>query len=101
MRYCMGAFKQLRTMARCEYLAEVFPDFLAERRPFTGHPCAGRNQMGYGRKIPTDYAIRLGSRWYRVYVCCFSNAGTAYINVKGYPFLVVLDGDLSAVRDCA
>lgn len=88
-------------MARCEYLSEVFPEFKAERRPFCGHHSAGRDSMGYGRKIPTDYAIRLGSRWYRVYVCQISNAGTAYINVKGHPFLVVLDGDLSSVRDCA
>lgn len=86
-------------MARCEYLAETFPDFAAELRPFMGNPYAGRNQLGYGQRIPTDYAIRLGSRWYRVYVCCFSNSGTAYINVKDHPFLVVLDGDLSGVRD--
>jgi hypothetical protein len=85
-------------MARGEYLAEVFPAFKAELRPFKGHPSAGR--MEYGRKIPTDYAIRLESRWYRVYVCQISNAGTAYINVKDHPFLVVLDGDLSSVKDC-
>jgi hypothetical protein len=87
-------------MSRCHYLNEVFPSFTAEHRPFKGHPGSGRDQMGYGRKIPTDYAIRLGSRWHRVYVCCFSNAGTAYINTKDHKFLVVLDGDLSAVRDC-
>jgi hypothetical protein len=87
-------------MSRCEYLSEVFPAFKAELRPFNGHPYAGRDSMGYGRKIPTNYAIRLGSRWHRVYVCCFSNAGTAYINVKDHPFLVVLDSDLSSVRDC-
>lgn len=87
-------------MARCEYLSEVFPAFRAELRPFKGRPGAGRDSIGYGRKIPTDYAIRLGSRWYRVYVCCFSNSGTAYINVKDHPFLVVDDGDLSSVRDC-
>jgi len=83
---------------RCDYLGEVFPDFMAELRPFKGHPYAGRSQMGYGRKIPTDYAIRLGARWHRVYVCCFSNAGTAYIITKYYRFLVVLDGDLIGVR---
>ena len=100
VRYYMGANHAPPLMARCDYLSEVFPEFRAELRPLKGHPSAGRNSMGYGRKIPTDYAIRLGSRWCRVYVCCFSNAGTAYINVKGYPFLVVLDSDLSSVRDC-
>ena len=84
---------------RCSYLGEVFPDFTAELRPFKGNPYAGRSRMGYGRKIPTDYAIRLGARWHRVYVCCFSNAGTAYIITKDHPFLVVLNGDLASVRD--
>jgi hypothetical protein len=96
----MGANNKGAFMARGEYLAEVFPNFAAELRPFKGRPCSGRDSMGYGRKIPTDYAIRLESRWYRVYVCQISNAGTAYINVKDHPFLVVLDGDLSSVRDC-
>jgi hypothetical protein len=96
----MQAPKQTSTMPeqRCSYLGEVFPDFTAELRPFKGHPYAGRSQDGYGRKIPTDYAIRLGARWHRVYVCCFSNAGTAYIITKDHPFLVVLDGDLISVR---
>jgi hypothetical protein len=85
-------------ITRCEYLAEVFPDYRAELRPFTGHPYAGRDQSGYGRKIPTDYIVWIGKRWHRVYVCCFSNAGTAYINTKEHRFLVVLDGDLAAIR---
>lgn len=95
----MGA-NSIQAMNRCDYLSEVFPDFTAELRPFKGHPNSGRNAMGYGRKIPTDYAIRLGSRWHRVYVCCFSNAGTAYINTKNHRFLVVLDGDLGAAKNC-
>lgn len=85
-------------MSRCQYLREVFPDFVPELRPFRGHPETGRNSMGYGKKIPTDYAIRIGSRWHRVYVCCFSNAGTAYINTREHRFLVVLDGDVADVR---
>ncbi len=88
-----------QAQTRCEYLGEIFPDFIAEDRPFLGHPYAGRNQQGYGRKIPTDFAIRLGSRWHRVYVCCFSNAATAYINTKNHKFLVVLDGDLLSVEN--
>lgn len=37
---------------------------------------------GYGRRIPTSKMIQLpGSpRWRRVYVCIFSNAGTAYVD---------------------
>jgi hypothetical protein len=78
----------------CTYLAETFDTFKAERRPFTGHPWSGRSAMGYGRKIPTDWMIQLGTRWHRVYVCCFSNSGTAYIKTKKHPFLVINDCDL-------
>jgi hypothetical protein len=39
---------------------------------------------GYGRKIPTRHMVRLqDKRWRRVYVCQISNAGTAYVLVKG------------------
>lgn len=34
---------------------------------------------GYGRRIPSRYMVRWGSKWRRVYVCQISNAGTAYI----------------------
>jgi hypothetical protein len=83
---------------RGEYLSEVFPEFQAILDPFKGHPFAGLNQMGYGRRIPTDYKIKINSRLYRVYCCCFSNAGTCYIDTKDHKFLVLLDGDLLAVR---
>ena len=76
------------------YLADVHPNYRAEWRPFTGHPWSGRDSQGYGRRIPTDWAIHLGGRWHRVYVCCFSNAGTAYIRTSQHPFLVVRDCDL-------
>jgi hypothetical protein len=40
-------------------------------------------RSGYGKKIPTSWMIRLpGSpRWRRLYVCCYSNSGTAYVTV--------------------
>jgi hypothetical protein len=45
---------------------------------------------GYGRKIPTEYMVRLkDKRWRRVYVCCYSNSGTAYIETKDCDFLVI------------
>jgi hypothetical protein len=34
---------------------------------------------GYGKRIPTRHMVRYQGRWRRVYICCFSNAGTAYI----------------------
>lgn len=44
----------------------------------------GMGRSGYGRKIATRWMVRFGDnpRLYRVYVCQFSNAGTAYV-VKG------------------
>ena len=80
---------------KVEYLSEIFPSFTAIKSPFAGHPWSGRDQQGYGRKIPTDWKIQINSRLYRVYCCCFSNAGTCYIKMKDHPFLVVLDGDLA------
>lgn len=38
---------------------------------------------GYGARIPTQYMVRFGARWRRVYVAQFSNAGTAYIGRPG------------------
>lgn len=34
---------------------------------------------GYGRRIPTRTMVLFQGRWRRVYVCQFSNSGTAYI----------------------
>lgn len=38
---------------------------------------------GYGRKLTTRYKTTWNGRTYRVYCCCFSNAGTLYIISKG------------------
>jgi len=35
---------------------------------------------GYGRRIPTQYVVRVENRWRRVYCCIYSNAGTCYID---------------------
>ena len=55
----------------------------------------GQGVYGYGRKIATQYLVRFDNekRWRRVYVCQLSNAGTAYVLVKGQ-WIVLLDGDL-------
>jgi len=34
---------------------------------------------GYGKRIPTHTMVRYQGKWRRVYVCQYSNAGTAYI----------------------
>lgn len=43
---------------------------------------------GYGRKIPTVYQVKDGNRWKRVYVCCYSNTGTAYF-LRGEKWVTV------------
>ena len=48
----------------------------------TEFPRSGQTASGYGRKIPTRHMVKVGTRWHRVYVMCYGNAGSAYI-VKG------------------
>lgn len=54
-----------------------------------------RSVSGYGNKLPTSWMLRLAipdamkpgqgftRRWHRVYVICYSNAGSAYVLVRG------------------
>jgi hypothetical protein len=41
-----------------------------------------RNASGYGNKIPSEWLVKVGGRWHRVYVIQYSNAGSAYILQK-------------------
>ncbi len=44
---------------------------------------------GYGPKMATSWELQLtDKRWRRVYVMQWSNAGTAYVRVKGVPHLL-------------
>jgi hypothetical protein len=58
---------------------------------------------GYGRKLTSRYEIRLQgeTRWRRVYVTQFSNAGTHWITRGGEPFHVVRAADLEAALEKA
>lgn len=49
---------------------------------------------GYGGKIPTEWMVRLpgNTRWRRVYVAIWSNAGTAYVPVGKNKDWVVITG---------
>ena len=44
-------------------------------------------RSGYGRRIPTSRMVRLPgeTQWRRVYVCIFSNSGTAYVEDRKNP----------------
>ena len=56
-------------------------------------PPQNRSRSGYGSKLPTSLQLRIDSRWHRVYVVCWSNAGTAYV-VKGGERLYIEGGAL-------
>lgn len=38
---------------------------------------------GYGSKLVTSKMLKVGKRLHRIYVVCYSNAGSAYIIRKG------------------
>ena len=46
---------------------------------------------GYGRRIPTRYVVRWGSKWRRVYCCQIANNGTLYIGSLADNLTVSLD----------
>ena len=54
---------------------------------------------GYGRKIPTDYKVKISNRWYRVYCCIFSNNGTVYIRKDKQDMLFEFDSDIKEICD--
>lgn len=58
---------------------------------------------GYGRKLTSRYQVRLQgeTRWRRVYVTQYSNAGTHWIIRNGEPFHVVRDTDLELALEQA
>lgn len=47
-------------------------------------PPHNRSRTGYGSRIPSSWLLRLdGKRWYRVYIVCWSNSGSAYVVSRG------------------
>jgi hypothetical protein len=59
-------------------------------------PRSGMTQSGYGNRLPSHRMIRFHGEktLYRVYVICYSNAGTCYVVRKGRR-LIVKNSDLS------
>jgi hypothetical protein len=54
-------------------------------------PWAGRDQYGYGGKIPTARMVQLKDGiWRRVYAMCFSNVQSLYVLIDHEEFF--LDG---------
>ena len=46
-------------------------------------PASGQPVTGYGKRIPTGWMVRWGSRNYRVYAVCYSNVASYYIRSNG------------------
>ncbi len=65
------------------YLKDSHPDHKVIDWKFTGHPWSGRDADGYGKKIPTHRGVVINGRKHRVYVVCYSNAGSEYVIIKG------------------
>ena len=47
-----------------------------------GYRYPGQDEMGYGRKISTDYMVVIGKKEYRVYSTCFSNCESHWLTVN-------------------
>lgn len=41
--------------------------------------CLSFTASGYGLRIPSPLMVKFNGKWRRVYVCIYSNSGTAYI----------------------
>jgi hypothetical protein len=76
------------TRGTVEYLAEsyTFVD-----RPLWFHTAGlSQTRTGYGRKLASSRCVRLADgRERRIYITCFSNSGTAWINANGRSFVVL------------
>jgi hypothetical protein len=68
------------------YLHDIHPDATIIDSPFSGHSGAG--VMGYGKKIKTNYKVKIGNRLHRLYCMCWSNIGTLWVNVGGQQVIV-------------
>lgn len=78
-------------MGQITYLYDIDPGAVWFDRPLWWHK-QGLQQTatGYGRKLTSSRCVRLSDgRVRRVYVTCFSNSGTAWINLSGQTFVVV------------
>jgi hypothetical protein len=68
-----------------EYLHKHYPDATYFDCPYEGR--SGYTQSGYGKRLPTHYMVRIGSRNHRLYCMCWSNIGTCWVKVKGKQYI--------------
>ena len=64
------------------------------------HTPQWHSASGYGGKIPTQYLIKVGHMWYRVYCMQYSNTGSLYIKRRNETvFCSRIEGMLEDARD--
>ena len=68
-----------------KYLHEHYPQATYYPSPYRGR--SGFTRSGYGKRLPMDYMVRIGSRSHRMYCMCWSNIGTCWVRVKGEQFI--------------
>jgi hypothetical protein len=70
-----------------EYLHKHHPDATYLFQPYKGY--SGYTRSGYGKRLPTDWVVRIGKRLHRVRCMCWSNAGTLWVRVRGQQLIFV------------
>lgn len=70
------------------YLYEIDPGYTLLDRPLWWHlQGLTETASGYGRKLTSSKVVQLSDgRVRRVYITCFSNAGSAWVTVNGERF---------------
>jgi len=68
------------------YYELEYTDIVAMKR--TNIPQYKATQTGYGRKIPLRTMLKLSdNKWHRVYMVCYSNNGTPYVQWQGKKYI--------------
>ncbi|AYD79621.1 hypothetical protein LINGLNFE_00139 [Enterobacter phage phi63_307] len=61
-----------------------FTDLRAEYKPLWWHDAGlSKTKSGYGKNIPTPWAVNWAGRLRRIYSTCYGNAASLHINVNG------------------
>ncbi len=76
------------------YRGEQFPRIYCDRSELIQAPLWYHNRglsqtaSGYGARLNSGLKIRYCGRDYRIYITCYSNAGTAWFKAKGQKIVV-------------
>lgn len=81
---CIAEAVRVRDSIESPYRAVTYlEESSIEARRVTSVPRSGQTRSGYGGRLPTAWQLRIGGRWYRVRIMCWSNTGSAYVERGG------------------